>query len=67
MLLVLLEKTEGLMATHYVGETSATPLGPTLLGRWELHRKPLAGSGGSEGAGRCPEHEGFAARGGKGG
>lgn len=67
ILLVLLEKTEGLIATHCVGETSPTLPGPTFQGRWELQHEPLAGSVGGERAERCPEHKGFAARGGKGG
>lgn len=55
-LLVLLEKTEGLMAMHCVGETSPTLLGRTLQGRWELQPELLVGSARREGAERGPEH-----------
>lgn len=67
MLVVLLEKTEGLMAMHCVGGTSPTLLGLMLQGWWELHHESLAGPVGRGGAEPCPEHRGFAARGGTGG
>lgn len=55
-LVVLLEKTEGLMAMRCVGETSPTLLGRSLQGRWELQPSLLVGSAGREGAERGPEH-----------